>query len=84
MDFEVGQKIICVDASLAPNPWHRQHPLKWGGIYIVRKICPHDPTHINIDSSERLWEQTRFRPFDLKTDIGFAHEILRMPSKEIA
>lgn len=77
MDFDVGQKVICVDASLPPNPWHRQHPLKWGGIYMVREIDKHDRAYIRIDSSRRLWPQTRFRPLDRKTDIGFAHEILQ-------
>jgi len=79
MDFEVGQKIICVDASLPANPWHRQFPLRWGGIYVVREIDKHDPTYIRIDSSRRIWEQRRFRPLDRKTEtnIEFAHEILR-------
>lgn len=79
MSFVAGEKVICVDASLPANPWHRQHPLKWGGIYVVRRICPIDSTHVNIDSSARLWECRRFRPFERKaeTDIGFAREILR-------
>lgn len=79
MDFEVGQMVICVDASLPANPWHRANPLKWGGIYMVREINKHDPSMIRIDNSRRLWPQTRFRPLDRKTetDIAFAHEILR-------
>lgn len=60
-EFGVGQQVICVDASLPLNPWHRQHPLRWGGVYVVRVISPHDSTLISIDSSRRLWEQGRFR-----------------------
>lgn len=83
MDFEIGQKIICVDARPALNPWHRKYPLKWGGIYVVRVISPHDPTMISIDSSGRLWEQDRFRPLDRKaqTNIEFAHQILKDATK---
>ena len=34
--FSVGQKVICVDASLPANPWHRQHPLVLRRIYVVQ------------------------------------------------
>jgi hypothetical protein len=79
MMFHVGQPVECIDASLPANPWHREHPLVLHKIYIVQHLfvkC------IDIDGSRRGWQNWRFRPIvERKTDIGFAHEILRKVSK---
>lgn len=83
-EFIVGQKVLCVDASLAPNPWHRANPLTWGGIYTVRCIAPPEycspgESLIAIDSSGRLWDAPRFRPL---CDMRWAGEILRRVNRK--
>jgi hypothetical protein len=76
MSFIVGQKVVCVDASLPNNLWHCAHPLVDRQIYIVRGLA--GPNYIDIDGSGRAWQNWRFRPVVArKTDISFAHEILR-------
>lgn len=73
--FRVGQKVVCVDASLPANPWHREHPLILREIYIVHHLfikC------IDIDGSRRGWQNWRFRPIvERTTDISVFEEILR-------
>ena len=79
--FRVGQKVVCVDASLPANPWHCQHPLVKDRIYTVRNL--EGPKCIDIDGSRRAWQNWRFRPLvEQKTDISFAYEILRKVSKK--
>lgn len=72
MSFHVGQKVVCVDASLPANPWHRQHPLVLKQIYVIHKLEPYrDGLCFDIDGSGRTWENRRFRPLiERKTDIG--------------
>lgn len=70
--FEPGERVICVDASLPANPWHRQHPLRWGAIYVVQEIDKHDPAYMRIDSSRRIWEQKRFRRLERKTSTDIS------------
>lgn len=73
--FRVGQKVVCVDASLPANPWHRQFPLVLEQIYVVRSLqgfaC------IDIDGSCRAWQNWRFRPLvERKTDISIFTKML--------
>lgn len=72
--FHVGQKVVCVDASLPANLWHREHPLILREIYVVRHLfikC------IDIDGSRRGWQNWRFRPLvERKTDISIFTEML--------
>lgn len=81
MSFQVGQKVACVDASLPANPWHREHPLVDRQIYVVEALA--GPHCIDIDGSGRAWQNWRFRPLvETKTDISFAHEILRKATRK--
>lgn len=72
--FTVGQRVICVDARLPANPWHRQNPLILRKIYVVQHLfikC------IDIDGSGRGWQNWRFRPIvDRKTDISIFTKML--------
>lgn len=80
MPFEVGQQVICVDASLPANPWHQAHMIVKGQIYTVMAL--EGPKCISIDGSRRAWQNWRFRPLVArKTDISFAYEILRKATK---
>jgi hypothetical protein len=79
--FNVGQNVVCVDASLPANPWHQAHMIVKGQIYTVMALA--GPECIEIDSSHRAWQNWRFRPLvERKTDIGFAYEILRKVAKK--
>lgn len=72
MSFHVGQKVVCVDASLPANPWHCRHPLTDGRIYVIFSIWP-TSGYVDIDGSQRLWEPSRFRPIiERSTDTGMA------------
>ena len=73
-----GDRVICVDARLAKNPWHRKYPLVRGRVYEIVSVDTKKPElHVTIDSSKRLWEISRFRPLRrVKTDISFAYKIL--------
>jgi len=74
--FEVGQKVECVDDRLPANPWHRQHPLVKGQIYVVRHAsCAYGYSSIDIDGSGREWDVTRFRPLR-STDISIFTDML--------
>jgi hypothetical protein len=80
MMFQVGQKVVCVDASLPANPWHCQHPLIDRQIYEVQALA--GPHYIDIDGSGRAWQNWRFRPLvERKTDISVFTEILRKAGK---
>lgn len=79
MTFRVGQKVVCVDASLPANPWHCQHPLVKDRIYTVQSL--EGPKCIDIDGSRRAWQNWRFRPLVArKTDISIFTAMLK-PSK---
>lgn len=78
MIFHTGQRVVCVDASLPPNPEHRAHPLIRGKLY-----CIHHVSHVamkpcfDIDGSGRLWEHFRFRiPPERRTDISIFTRML--------
>jgi hypothetical protein len=81
MPFHVNQKVVCVDASLPANPWHRKHPLVLNQIYVVHALA--GPKCINIDASRRAWENCRFRPLvQRKTDISIFTKMLTPASLE--
>lgn len=71
MAFNVGQKVVCVDASLPANPWHCAHPLIKNQIYVVTSL--EGPHCIAIDGSRRAWQNWRFRPLiERSTKTGMA------------
>jgi hypothetical protein len=89
--FRVGQKVVCVDdrSNLWTAPW-----IKRGRIYEIAGFTAGtgDPLGLFPDSGSDVllvgihkpggFAAARFRPVvERKTDIGFAHEILRKASK---
>lgn len=77
--FCPGEQVICVDASLPANPWHRANPLVKGRVYTVVESGPPDTREpcISIDTSRRMWECFRFRPLrKTKADISIFKAIL--------
>lgn len=91
--FRVGQKVVCVDdepSNLGGS--RRAAPIK-GHIYTVSAVGltnildPQQLPCILVEELERHpyeahWA-TRFRPItERKTDISFAHEILRKATKQ--
>jgi len=76
MSFRVGQKVVCVDASLPANPWHRKHPLIRNQIYSIESLA--GPYCVDIDGSGRGWQNWRFRPIvERKTDISVFTKMLK-------
>ena len=83
MIFHVRQKVVCVDASLANNPWHRANPLVKNRVYEVRKVGGYNRSFVDIDGSGRMWEEERFRPIvETQTDISIFTAMLTPNSKE--
>lgn len=90
--FRVGQKVVCIDSPTSDvrPPW-REFPRK-GAVYTVRGDRPHfEPSilleeiisDVGWDGYEAGFAARRFRPIvERKTDIGFAHEILRKVSRK--
>jgi hypothetical protein len=93
MTFRVGQKVVCVDAENGLQ-WSRRW-VSVGEIYEIAAVYPADPNDGCADHLGSLWAvdlrgimkpngfgALRFRPVvERKTDISFAHEILRKASK---
>ena len=84
MTFRVGQKVVCVDDSpsfLNGKPC----PLRKRSVYEIRDMyrTPDDEVlHLQVAGFNPHFHHRRFRPIvDKKTDIGFAHEILRKASR---
>lgn len=89
MSFHVGQKVVCVDAEMAPM-------LRHGAIYTIRGIdtqeCYAGRIGLHLeevtpnDDGDDWWvafRSSRFRPIqERKTDIGFAHEILKKVTRK--
>lgn len=83
MNFRVGQKVVCVDASY-PDDALNPSPLVLNAIYTIKKILPqnffgHFGVQLNeIECPEELFylpafRHTRFRPLvEKKTDAGMA------------
>lgn len=93
--FRIGQRVVCVDDSdsigiVSGGQWE-EFPRR-GQIYTVSAkglVHPSDPlqlpcilvAELSREAFEPLWAH-RFRPLiERKTDIGFAHEILRKVSR---
>jgi Cu2+-containing amine oxidase len=80
MTFHVGQKVVCVDATLPANPWHREHPLVLKRIYVVQHCFVEC---IDIDGSRRGWQNWRFRPVvEKRTDISIFTAMLNTKQRE--
>jgi hypothetical protein len=82
MTFRVGQSVVCVDNS--PWPAHPDDaPLVKGQIYTILALRL-DSVRI-VEAYPHQWmNASRFRPIvEHKTDIGFAHEILRKVTKRV-
>lgn len=92
--FRVGQKVVCIHNTPPKHirgPYERYPVL--GAVYTVSKVGlfhENDPDRLpcilvdEIDRPENapLWAH-RFRPLiERKTDISFAHEILRKVTKQ--
>lgn len=67
--FRVNQQVVCVDDSLAANPWHRANPLVKNRVYAVYALA--GPECIEVDISGRAWQNWRFRPV-VSTGTGMA------------
>ncbi len=87
MAFRVGQKVVCVDD--APRGY-KSALVRKGGIYTIVGL-PMAPdgepgvllAEVDADAPYGFW-QYRFRPLtERKTDISFAHEILRKATKRV-
>lgn len=90
MTLHIGQKVVCVDASCIDSQKYYQPEIFVGAIYTIASFGEHSdfpgeqgvhlveiPLRIPVGDREPFgaW---RFRPIvEKKTDIGFAHEILR-------
>lgn len=89
MAFYPGQKVVCVDDTPLFGPWEDDcRPIK-GKVYTIFQVGltnSLDP-HARCVSIVELgyggpYYERRFRPVvERKTDIGFAHEILRKVTK---
>lgn len=87
MTFRVGQKVVCVDAGRCYRK--RKTDLVKGAIYEIEAIDEFGGERGLVVSGARSWwpsgayNARRFRPLvERKTDIGFAHEILRKASRK--
>ena len=89
MTFRVGMKVVCVREPI--NPIKEVVKIRVGAVYTVRELYLSfigsrpgirlaeitNPLH-PITGTEYGYFAARFRPIvERKTDIGFAHEILR-------
>lgn len=96
MTFRVGQKVICISGPVRAFPDDVPQP-SVGTVYTVREVFLSQKrgelalrlveikTRLNrIYGNEFGYVAVRFRPIvEKKTDIGFAHEILRKVSRKI-
>lgn len=84
MNFRVGQKVVCVDSRCSYIDSARACPLQKGAVYAIAGIWrgPSGTQHLQVSGFEPHFHQRRFRPVvERKTDISFAHEILRKATK---
>lgn len=73
--FQAGQKVVCIDDS------NQGVFIRVGEIYTIQSISP-DGKYLRVGSFGAGHYHWRFRPLvERKTDIGFAHEILRKVTK---
>ncbi len=92
--FRVGQKVVCVDASIRCSipPWNKPAPLIKGRIYTVRGtenrggvlgvylFEAKSNLHPFPDGSERSFFPDRFRP---KTDISIFKAMLTPSARKL-
>lgn len=89
--FHVGQKVVCVDDTGDRVGRTETFPVK-GVVYTIR-ACGQYGVHLEEiinqpqqyiqDYGEVFFKARRFRPLiERKTDIGFAHEILRKATRK--
>jgi hypothetical protein len=95
--FRVGMKVVCVDAN-PRGRWVRGEELRENGVYTITAMHVDDDADLILHLAEvkrsatakRQWRDARlgygafrFRPIqERKTDISFAHEILRKVTKK--
>jgi hypothetical protein len=85
--FHVGQKVVCVNDEYQDIRCG-DTPVKRGAIYTVRKCFDFfGESGVLVEEicnpKDRGYHGFRFRPVvERKTDIGFAHEILRKVTKK--
>ena len=85
MTFHVGQKVVCIYRFLHPR-YYGLAPPNSGEIYTVSRLTVGASMHgIHLaecpSNNPFGWAAYRFRPVvERKTDISFAHEILRKTS----
>jgi hypothetical protein len=87
MTFRIGQKVVCIDAQCAAGfDWYGFPPTE-GAVYTVagfgrNPVYGHEVIKIAELGHPWGYKPRRFRPVvERKTDISFAHEILRKASK---
>lgn len=90
--FYVGQKVVCVDDGPSIKTLDWEWPVRKNEIYTIAAtglLHPDDPKGrpcVLLIEVERTKDEPllaiRFRPLvERRTDIGFAHEILRKATK---
>lgn len=94
MTFRVGQKVVCVDAKkrfliggMGTLTKGRIYTVRWVGEYrgniCIRVEEIHRPSGDDREDFDTPYQTIRFRPIvERKTDISFAHEILRKVSRK--
>ena len=97
MTFRVGQKVVCISSRLVAIDADDDRPdVKIGFIYTVRQVREGFRKELGSsilveeiispmgERSELGFYAARFRPIvERKTDISFAHEILRKTSQGV-
>lgn len=98
MTFRVGQKVVCVDDSISRLSrilrWALRYPwnLRRGEVYTIQSLASDfygESTLVLVEAKnppveDRGFFARRFRPVaNRKTDISFAHEILRKTKRGV-
>lgn len=92
--FRIGQRVVCVDDS--PGMFDGKSHLKLRSVYTIRGFCENFHGELGLlleevrpdlprlrNGQERGFYVHRFRPIqERKTDIGFAHEILKKVTRK--
>jgi hypothetical protein len=90
MTFRVGQKVVCInDKEIHGGFWAAGARPVAGAVYTITEIIPGaygDYQALRFSEIRNAgdigYRSSRFRPVaERKTDISFAHEILRKASK---
>lgn len=93
MSFRIGQKVICIDDRGDKDGRSEIFPVK-GSVYTIRAFHPEGDSILLeeiVNEPREYWQRfgelyfmlRRFRPLiERKTDIGFAHEILKKTTRK--